>query len=202
MGGKRRERPKPPKTARVKKEVPPKVPPSLKRTLIACAVCGKEVWKPNAWLKRTQIPTCSYSCGGKLRGKELVKHSHKGRAAWTEETLLSYRIKMSGANNPAWKGGVTFKRDKGNYIGPKYVRCPVEYLPMARKDGYVMEHRLIIAKQAGRVLERTEVVHHRDHDTRNNDLSNLELWPDNTTHKQAEHGRFVESAANRLSLKD
>jgi hypothetical protein len=40
--------------------------------------------------------------------------------------------------NPAWKGGVTYFKTHGNYIGVKYVRCPEEYLVMARKDGYVM----------------------------------------------------------------
>ena len=31
---------------------------------------------------------------------------------------------------------------------------------MARKDGYIMEHRLLVAKAMGRLLKRTEVVHH------------------------------------------
>lgn len=108
---------------------------------------------------------------------------------------------MRGANNPAWKGGVTYRRRKGNYpISVKYVRCPAELMTMARKDGYVMEHRLIIARLAGRPLTRTEVVHHVDHNPMNNNPPNLELWPDNRSHKLAEHGRHVEGAANRVSL--
>src|SRR5215212_5926337 len=91
---------------------------------------------------------------------------------------------MYGAANPAWKGGVTFKRNKGNYIGPKYVRCPVEFLPMARKDGYIMEHRLVMAKHLGRLLSRTEVVHHKDHNTRNNSIENLQLFKTNGEHKR------------------
>lgn len=98
--------------------------------------------------------------------------------------------------NPAWKGGVTYKRTKGNYIGPKYVRCPQAFKAMARKDGYVMEHRLVIAMHIGRTLSRTEVVHHLDHNTRNNHINNLELWPTNGSHKAAEHGRCVSGAAN------
>jgi hypothetical protein len=85
--------------------------------------------------------------------------------------------------NPAWKGGVTYKRDKGNYIGPKYVRCPAEFLAMARKDGYVMEHRLVVAMALGRCLTRAEAVHHVDHDTQNNDPSNLMLFASNRDHK-------------------
>ena len=72
---------------------------------------------------------------------------------------------------------------------------------MARKDGYVMEHRLIMARRCGYPLTRTEVVHHIDHDPQNNAPSNLELWPDNQSHKLGEHGRFVIGAACRCFLK-
>lgn len=93
---------------------------------------------------------------------------------------------MSGAQNPAWKGGATYKRAHGNYRGVKYVRCPPEFLPMARGDGYVTEHRLVMAKSLGRCLSRTEVVHHRDHNPANNSQANLELFPSNRAHKLAE----------------
>jgi len=126
--------------------------------------------------------------------------AHLSRPAWTEQSRQSYLRKMTGPNNPAWKGGVTYFRKHGNYKPIKYVRCPPEFLPMARKDGYVMEHRLIVARIMGRPLTRTEVVHHVDHDPQNNDPSNLELWPDNRSHKLAEHGKHVEGAVNRASL--
>ena len=54
---------------------------------------------------------------------------------------------------------------------------------MARTDGYVMEHRLVMAVSLKRPLLRTEVVHHIDHDTRNNALSNLMLFATNREHK-------------------
>ena len=102
-----------------------------------------------------------------------------------------------GAENPAWKGGVTYWRKAGNYPAIKYVRAPEWALPMARKDGYIMEHRLLMAERVGRLLTRTEVVHHVDHDPLNNDLANLELWPTNRLHKLAEYGRPVDGAVNR-----
>ncbi len=91
-----------------------------------------------------------------------------------------------GEANYAWKGGITFKRNKGNYIGPKYVRCPPEFRAMARADGYVMEHRLVVARRLQRCLLRTEVVHHWDHNTRNNQDANLELFASNGEHKRME----------------
>jgi len=65
-----------------------------------------------------------------------------------------------------------------------------------------MEHRLVMARRLGRPLLRVECVHHLDHAPLNNDPANLELWPDNRSHKSGEHGRIVSGAANRLSLTD
>jgi len=89
-------------------------------------------------------------------------------------------------------------RPKGNYKGVRYVRCPPEWLAMARGDGYIMEHRLVMAQWIGRCLLRSEVVNHKDHDPSNNVRANLELYPSNGDHKRGEVGRFVPGVANRL----
>jgi hypothetical protein len=167
---------------------------------ILCAECRRPFKTFPRTLRRAKNPTCSQRCNGMARGREWAKHAHKGRAAWGPEAAASHKLKMSGPRNPAWKGGVTLMDKHGTYGKIKYVRCPPELLPMARKDGYVMEHRLVMARMVGRPLTRTEVVHHRDHNPRNNAPENLELWPDNRLHKLAEHGRPVWDAENRLSL--
>lgn len=87
---------------------------------------------------------------------------------------------------------MTYFKTHGNYVGIKYVRCPQEYIKMARKDGYVMEHRLLVAKAIGHVLKRSEVVHHIDHNPANNSLDNLELWESNQLHKKQEKGACPE----------
>jgi len=102
--------------------------------------------------------------------------------------------------NPAWKGGVTIKRAKGNYHGVREVRCPEWAKPMARTNGYVAEHRLVMAEWMGRLLSRMEVVNHLDHNPANNQRANLELWPTNGDHKRGEVGRAVIGVANRRSL--
>ena len=151
-----------------------------------CAVC-KVMFYPTGQSKNRPRTACSRECNGKLRAVELVKHSHKGRAGWTDKSRESYAEKMTGENNPAWKGGVTYFRKHGNYKPIKYVRCPTEFQPMARKDGYVMEHRLIVAQAMGRPLQRVEVVHHKNHDPQDNRIENLELFATNRDHKLYEH---------------
>jgi len=110
-----------------------------------------------------------------------------GRAGWSEETKEKYSLSQMGEKNRAWKGGVTYFRKHGNYKPIKYVRCPPEFMPMSRKDGYVMEHRLFVAQAIGRPLKRTEIVHHKNHDPQDNSLHNLELFASNRDHKLYEH---------------
>lgn len=128
-----------------------------------------------------------------VRGAELAAHAHKGRAGWTLESEVAFRERMTGAANPAWKGGLTYRKRKGAYADQpiKYVRCPAAMLPMARSDGYVMEHRLVLALDIGRALTRTECVHHINHDATDNRLENLMLFATNAQHKAFEHGAAI-----------
>jgi len=69
---------------------------------------------------------------------------------------------------------------------------------MARTDGYIMEHRLVMAEWVGRLLSRTEVVNHENHDPSDNRRENLTLWPTNADHKRWEYGRGVPGVACQL----
>jgi hypothetical protein len=137
-----------------------------------------------------------YRRPSKLRAGKGLYCSH--RCHWTaERPVPTRRGDFRGAKNPAWKGGVTYFKTHGNYTGVRYVRAPEWARPMARADGYLMEHRLVMAEWMGRLLSRTEVVNHIDHDPSNNARSNLELWPTNADHKRGEFGRIAVGVANR-----
>lgn len=90
---------------------------------------------------------------------------------------------VSGALHGAWKGGRVQAGDGGYYavlVGPND--------PMAsmaqRHTGYVLEHRLVMARSFGRPLLKTETVHHINGDKGDNRLENLQL-------RQEKHGKHV-----------
>ena len=134
---------------------------------------------------------CGKKCNGYYRGQEWAKQGWKGNLALTPEKRKASALR--GNKNPAWKGGLTYFKRKGKYADQsiKYVRCPMDFMQMARKDGYVMEHRLIVAMRMGRPLLRTECVHHINHDATDNRLENLMLFVSNADHKRYEHGQPI-----------
>ena len=56
--------------------------------------------------------------------------------------------------------------------------------PYTRKDGYVMEHRLIMEKHLGRYLLPKEVVHHINGDIKDNRIENLAKYDSHSKHLQ------------------
>lgn len=64
---------------------------------------------------------------------------------------------------------------KGSLTPRGYVLIYAPFHPRAPKGGYVYEHRLVMENTLGRMLERHEVVHHKDGDKTNNDATNLVL---------------------------
>lgn len=59
------------------------------------------------------------------------------------------------------------------YGGYLYELCPEH--PKANPFGFVKQHRLVVERDLGRLLRRSEHVHHRDEDKTNNALSNLQV---------------------------
>lgn len=83
-----------------------------------------------------------------------------------------------GSQTNHWKGGRCNAGPQGKYV---YIYSPDH--PLRTKDEYVMEHRLVMEAHLGRYLERTEYVHHKNGNTKDNRLENLEL------HTKASHSR-------------
>jgi hypothetical protein len=140
--------------------------------------------------KHRQLGACQ-------RNADLIRRRHSEGASMTkiarevhtcrryvrdfllENGLRPHSVDLSGAKNPAWRGGRML--DKHGYV----LLWKPEH-PQANRHGYVREHRLVMEQALGRFLTRSEVVHHRDGIRSNNDPSNLELFASNGLHLHAE----------------
>ena len=121
----------------------------------ACEDCGKCRWiQFNKGEVRS--PRC-FACSRKVVGLKLRGLSHTG---------------LSTGTNPNWKGGRC--GDGYGYIKVKVYPGDFFY-GMANYQGYVFEHRLVMAKHLKRRLLQWEVVHHRNGIRDDNRLENLEL---------------------------
>ena len=110
---------------------------------------------------------------------------------------------IRGAGNPNWKGG---RRKRNGYTHIKLQPDDFFY-PMTREDGYVFEHRLIVARALNRCLLSWEIVHHKNGIRVDNRMENLELLPARKYHLIDSHTKsrikvlenMVESLKRKLA---
>jgi len=126
----------------------------------ACEKCGKERWVYLSDLKKGISKICQ-RCNITMTGRP---HKH---FTWSEARKNSIR----GDRNPKWKGGRT------KCLGYIFIHLQPDdfFYSMTKDNGYVREHRLVVAKALGRCLQSWEIVHHRNGVRDDNRIENLQI---------------------------
>lgn len=75
-------------------------------------------------------------------------------------------------------GAVNWKIEKFVSKGD-YLYAVVKDHPTATKYGYVLAHRIIMENHLGRLLSPNEIVHHKNHNKKDNRIENLEVMDSN-----------------------
>lgn len=118
-----------------------------------------------------------------LLGRSIGSIQHKAVRMGLKKDPIANKVVRSiarrGMGTPNWKGG-RMKNKKG------HVLILAKGHPMAGNDGYVMEHRMIMAEHLGRLLLPTEIVHHKNGIKDDNRIENLELMS-NAEHTRLHH---------------
>lgn len=133
-------------------------------------------------LRRFHIPIreASEYTKGKQRPAEVRKkigQSQKGKRVSEEsKRKLSETRKKLHLQSPNWKGGKRTGRTD------EYIQIYKPDHPHCTKEGYIMEHRLVMEEKLGRYLTENEEVHHKNGTRNDNVPDNLELMESKAAH--------------------
>lgn len=165
--------------------------------IIKCVVCGFDI-KTYPCFKETK-KYCSFGCKsihykgrklsdrtrekmkdsnckywlGKKRSKETINKmrvASVGREAWNKGKKCP---NISGDKHPMWKSGINTTKNKIFIYSPNH--------PFQKRN-YVLEHRLVMEKHLGRFLKPNEIIHHINHNPKDNRIENLMLFKNNKEH--------------------
>ena len=140
---------------------------------IACAYC-KTVFQPkNSTAKYCSMPCRNADIKKPPISKECPACKSTFQTRWQKQVCCSQTCARAHDSarlgNGNWKGG-------RNKINTGYWKVLAKDHPAADKNGYVLEHRIVLEKQMGRYLHDRERVHHKNGVRDDNRLENLELW--------------------------
>lgn len=127
---------------------------------VKCNNCQKIVYRKPCGLKKSKYFFCSKKCF-----YEFPHYWHRGK------------------NHYLWKP--FFKCGKNN----KYKGIKIHNHPMADNQHRILEHRFIMSKKIGRMLDKKEVVHHKNGNPLDNNINNLVLCKNSSEHIKKYHNK-------------
>lgn len=132
-------------------------------------ICQRRVWRgtKRAWIKQPKARSC-----------EFCRNNFKPRQDSSRFCCRPCLYKwLASPDSPTWKGGKTAR-------GDGYIYVMTKDHPNATRDGYILEHRVVMEKVLGRYLEPGETVHHINGNRSDNRPENLQL-------RQGKHGKGI-----------
>jgi len=97
----------------------------------------------------------------------------------TSQTKISRLLQFNGIYSGVRRGELHHAWQGGKHIRNGYVFVSIKkddpYSSMAISNGYIMEHRLVMAQHLKRPLASNETVHHINGNTQDNRIENLQL---------------------------
>lgn len=159
-----------------------------------CEVCGRHRRVKRSPSNAPKVPRfCSQACNGASRrtAGPRSKPNHEIDCQQCGRQVAVYRSPSAdppkfcslaclgaaqmGAQNPSFSGG-------RHHDASGYVKVLVAGHPHRDVRGYVSEHRLVMERHVGRLLDPAEVVHHRNRIKNDNRIENLQLLPTQSAH--------------------
>lgn len=141
-------------------------------TLLNCNKCNNQKWVRPGYTENFICIHCKHR--ETIKAKQMNKAEHRKDCKCHKCRIGKGYFK--GKNNPSWKGGI--KKMKSGYIYI-YIEQGSKFSSMIAKgvgNGYVAQHRLVMAEHLDRPLLKEETVHHKNGIKWDNRIENLELW--------------------------
>lgn len=171
---------------------------------LKCQHCGSEFEIPPAWERDGRRKFCSRDCKNSAqKGITGEEHPRYG-CTHSEESKRKMSENVPDLNPPEyarWNGGRFV--DGAGYVHLHKYHLDEEEMGLAegmlKTTGYVLEHRIVMAKKLDRPLEDGEVVHHVNGDKQDNRIENLAIM-DRSEHS-AKH-RQVDRKLTKLKAEN